>query len=259
MRVERNFSAFLGLAILLGGFLAAFLVARRLQLRSSTSDPSPLTATIIEERYSPGSTQPSYVEYSLSAVRSDGSWAVISRRQAPDGRWVEMKLVTSLASGTRITVDPTTESLVTFKLSKGAASFFQSQRVACGKVPNPQRSTLLGYDVVELTEPFGPPEGRDTVTRWLAPSLGCFTLNLNGGTRGSMRFPTSQPKGSRAYTKQTGRNTNRLRRGRRAYQRRNTMLKRFEGVEQGLLILPDVVAAPGFPQGKGAEAVIGEL
>src|SRR5579884_4237234 len=86
-----------------------------------------------------------------------------------------------------------------------------------------------------------------------------LTLNLNGGTRGSMRFPTSQPKGSRAYTKQTGRNTNRLRRGRRAYQRRNTMLKRFEGVEQGLLILPDVVAAPGFPQGKGAEAVIGEL
>ncbi len=176
MRVERNFRAFLGLAILLGGFLAAFLVARRLQLRSSTSDPSPLTATIIEERYSPGSTQPSYVEYSLSAVRSDGSWAVISRRQAPDGRWVEMKLVTSLASGTRITVDPTTESLVTFKLSKGAASFFQSQRVACGKVPNPQRSTLLGYDVVELTEPFGPPEGTDTVTRWLAPSLGCFPL-----------------------------------------------------------------------------------
>jgi len=34
------------------------------------------------------------------------------------------------------------------------------------------------------------------------------------------------------------------------------MLKRPEGVAQGLLVLPHVVTAPGFPQGKSSEAVV---
>ena len=37
------------------------------------------------------------------------------------------------------------------------------------------------------------------------------------------------------------------------------MFKRFEGVEQGLLVVPDVVAVPAFPQCKGAEAVVGKF
>jgi len=40
---------------------------------------------------------------------------------------------------------------------------------------------------------------------------------------------------------------------------RRKVLERFEGVAERLLVLPHVVAPPGFPQGEGAEAVVREF
>lgn len=159
------------------GFFA-FTLVKRVELRSQQAGFRPFTATLIEDRYTPQGNK-YYSEYSIHGVRSDGSYVDARRAQDPDGQWVMRRLVVDLQAKARVTLDPTTQSRLTYPLPDGHVAEMRTPPASCTTAANPQESSLLGYKVIRAPLDFPPTPGDPLppqVDRSVAPALNCFAL-----------------------------------------------------------------------------------
>src|SRR5439155_8918657 len=76
---------------------------------------TPFTAFMVENQYPAGQLQPDRTEHYLRAVKSDGTEVTIWMRQSPRQEWMQPKVILDLPNGTRISVDPFTESWQTIR------------------------------------------------------------------------------------------------------------------------------------------------
>lgn len=151
-----------------------FIPASHLLSQAPGASWAPFTALILEKRLNE-SGQEAYQEYLTVAVRSDGSEAISMRRQDPTGQWVHIRTIVDVMAKKRVAVDPMTESVTTYPL--GTAS--SSPQKECTKDGNPERKTILGYEVVRIREDRLLPGsgGRRVGTdNWVASALNCFPL-----------------------------------------------------------------------------------
>ncbi len=158
------------IALTLLVFIAGFFSARQVRVRSQELGRKPFTAMVVERQYD-GSGRQIVLEEIVSAVRSDGSQVRMFHRQLPDGSWFQPKWVLLVPAGVRISVDPATESIVTYHLPSRPAA----PSSTCGVSPDAPRSSWLGYAVVVDDVRVKPPEMLSD-KHWLAPNLGCFPL-----------------------------------------------------------------------------------
>jgi len=157
--------------------IAVFEVTRAVRLKAMQFRRTPLTALMTEENYPPGWARADYVGYAVRAVRSDGSEVTVLRKEAPDGRPVDMKVILDIPSRRRVSVDPSTQSMSSFPLpERHVATYLSKPVMDCMEKPGAEHTTLLGYDALKTREPGGPPESQDLIETWMAPALGCFPL-----------------------------------------------------------------------------------
>jgi len=172
----RRTAAWTLVVIALGVF--SYWVSRAVTVRAERGEWVPFTAAMVERSYSGSSTKPSNIENYVYARRRDGSWVRDTKRQImPDGGWGDMRVVEDYSSGSRTTVDPGTESLVTYPYSAKSVARLSAAPAACSADPNAQHATLLGYDTVIVRRNLAGPPGEVTkATYWRAPTLNCFAL-----------------------------------------------------------------------------------
>lgn len=163
-------------AAAVGGF--GFWISRAITVRAQGGGWVPFTAAMVERSYSGTSTKPSSVENYLYARRREGSWVRdIKRQLLPNGGWADMRVVEDYTRGSRIVVDPGTESVVTYPYSAKAVGRLSAVPASCSADPSAQHTNFLGYDTVVVTRSLpGPADETRKATYWAAPALNCFAL-----------------------------------------------------------------------------------
>lgn len=139
---------------------------------------TPFTVAMVERDYSGSSIKPWKVENYIYAVRRDGSWVRDDKRQImPHGGWGDMRVVMNYSARTWTTVDPSTESIVTYPYSQKTIAHLSVPPVTCSNDPNAQHATVLGYDTVVVRAQLPAPSGGvASATYWKSPALNCFAL-----------------------------------------------------------------------------------
>src|SRR5436190_19943460 len=104
-----------------------------------------------------------------------------SIESAPTAAYQPSTKFRTRSNGTRISVDPFTESLATYPLSKDTVAFYQSwPKSECTDQTKLERSNWLGYDVRKVYKDLPGPRGTRTSLELLeAVALGCFALQDN--------------------------------------------------------------------------------
>lgn len=174
-----------GVTLIAGVTVAAYKLGRHINLKAVGFTRIPFTATVHENGFRPNEIGPAHSEYYVVGVRSDGSEATVFRREGPDAKWFESRVVLNLTDRVRVTVEPLTQSLTTYPISARGVLFYQSVKTTeCTRALGAEKSTLLGYDVVKLHQVLA---GGITRDAWEALRLGCFplkeVLTLNSGYR----------------------------------------------------------------------------
>lgn len=126
-----------------------------------------------------------YQEAQLRAVRLDGSYAEINRRQGPDGKFYEVGSIYDVPTGTIISVDGLTESIIKEKMGTGDLAFRKSINHKCAS--GTEHQTLAGLDTVKMVSTLDAGDRSTEETAWAAPDLDCFAL--------SSTHVLSKPKG----------------------------------------------------------------
>jgi hypothetical protein len=158
--------------------VVSYWASRAVTVRAQRVEWTPFTAAIVERSYSGTSTEPAKIENYVYARRRDGSWVRDTKRQVmPHGGWGDMRVVEDYARGTRTTVDPGTESLITYPYPPNWVARLSAVPTSCSTDPNAQHETVLGYDtvIVQRNVP-GPVGDQRRATYWRAPALNCFAL-----------------------------------------------------------------------------------
>lgn len=205
---------FLALLSLTVGF-GSFVVARLIEVKAQTQSNAAFTAFEITREFAPNGDDV-HDEYMTVAFKADGSSAIAYRRESPGHVWMDIRVVRDLSAGKAITVDPFTDSLITYPLSARSVVFYHNRsraltflpmRTECTSAPaNTPHSTILGYAVVQLQRTMGFPGAPGTQVQdeaWEAPELGCFPLeethtltNPDGLTHKFVRLALSVVPGS---------------------------------------------------------------
>ena len=169
------------LALSVGVLVAAcsFLISREIWSRQLS--PQPFTATILETQYRPDSSV-SWVGRWTHAVKSDGSTVTIHEERLPNGRPVRTRAILDLPAKKRVSIEPGTESTVTYPISQGSLDHRAIMGgPTCGSGPEAEGRSVFGFETlrhyIELpTESPGNPTEVIQVESWLAPALSCFPL-----------------------------------------------------------------------------------
>lgn len=176
------------LLVLLAFAAVSFLNTTGKGMTQPSETRQAFSATILETRFDSNHTE-RYREYQIVAVRSDGSRAHIYRRQTPDGRWVESRTILDLAAGKWYSIDPMTESVVTYPLSSTTTNSQAQADKTCAGLTTSESDQMYGYDVVRKLESRTKQDGTiaSRTDQWLAPELDCFPLRITrsagaGGT-----------------------------------------------------------------------------
>jgi hypothetical protein len=164
-------------AIGLGVAFVSFLAARRVVLVSQEFRATPFVASVEVTGFRPDGTV-GHTEHYLYAMRTDGSWAELHRRQDPEGHWKEIKIICDFAQKRRVTVEGLTDSLTTYPVSQGSIASMKGTMSSCaGGAPSAQ-GNILGYGVVKVVKDFTVSAQQVShLERWLAPALGCYELS----------------------------------------------------------------------------------
>lgn len=164
--------------VLASGVLAAMLSSRVLRsVRAQSREWIPFEAAMIERSYRAGVTAPVLIHNYVYGRRSDGSHAQrISMQILPEGAWAEQRIVEDYSSGTRTSIDPSTESLTTYHFSAKHTRELSVPLGACGSDATAPHVEILGYDTVQVQLSYPGPRGSLKVTEWQAPRLNCFAL-----------------------------------------------------------------------------------
>jgi hypothetical protein len=140
------------------------------------SAPVALTAEYLLQSYDAANVEPMAWTESF-ARQSTGSHVRFRRHK--DGTPFGVKRIVDLTRRKSVTVDPRTQSLVTYNLEANEVAFWASPAESCaptpGLTPDPQpQAKILGFDVVLFT---GKLQGSDDpVRRWYAPALNCLVV-----------------------------------------------------------------------------------
>jgi hypothetical protein len=138
--------------------------------RTNTPGVVAFTATVETKMYDRSGAFKS-MDVTVDAVREDGAHVFL--RESINGSPVGVKSVTDPNSATRIVVDPATESLTTYHLSKEEVSQLRNIPVDC---IGAEHNSILGFDVYKSTTTTSDEVGQLQVESWLAPALNCYPL-----------------------------------------------------------------------------------
>jgi hypothetical protein len=169
------------------GAALALVVLGSIAVRRALSRPEPQTPTfkpfVLHERElnkSRDGTVTKEVDFTV-ARRADGSLMrsfVIQGADSPSGEDGKVVFIWDMATGTKITLEPFTKSVMTQHLSSAETEDFVSSQHACGEIQgqpsNGSRalSTMLGYSVIRTEES----DDVERIVRWVAPDLDCYPL-----------------------------------------------------------------------------------
>ena len=109
----------------------------------------------------------------IKGERSDGSRVWV--RAVLDNRSVGIRSIVDVPSRKRVTVDPVTESVTTYKLSSAEAQHLSSPAQCTAVVPGRQE-TIMGFQSVQQNERTTAGSRVITSQRWVAPALNCLPL-----------------------------------------------------------------------------------
>jgi hypothetical protein len=168
--------------------LVRFVYAPIAYSQSTLPGPrTPFTVVQVEKLHRFPSGEYVRQEESLYSIASDGTEATTYHRSAPDGRTVDSKVIINTRAKARLAVDGLTESVTTTKLTDSFVAGQAAKPARCTESANPQRSTLLGYEVefVDHQSPLMPNGGRHFSKLWLAPALECYPLSKIQGIQQS--------------------------------------------------------------------------
>jgi hypothetical protein len=164
--------------VLLSAVVAVVSYSLTKELRSEAQSPrrQPFIATVLETRYGVDGKVES-TEYSVRAVRSDGSYADLYRRRRPDGVWHVASVVFDSGLKSRVTIEPWTQSVTTYLLPEATAQFLSTAPATCTDDSSAERAAIGGYEVVRTTQQMTLSNGRTVREEsWVAPALGCLRL-----------------------------------------------------------------------------------
>lgn len=131
----------------------------------------PFTAIRLTRYFGQDGVRQARAETSLFATRSDGS--TLEHRLTNSDGTSGLRIIYDPSKGTRISVDPFTESKTTYN---GVQIGSYSHLVHTGLAVGPPEQ-FLGYEVVKIVQSLpenGPPQGRHTL--WVAPALNYYAL-----------------------------------------------------------------------------------
>ncbi len=168
--------ALVGLGAAVSSMLASYCINS-----AATPHARAFLAEVVERRFSeedgPGEGD---VFYSVYARRSDGSEAIVSVTRAPGGDSANSAEIRDIRSRTRVALEPFTQSKTSYRLSPAELQGLEQPRRVCSSSPNPERSRILGYDIVRVRQEVVSPDGtKETFDSWLAPALNCYALRAS--------------------------------------------------------------------------------
>lgn len=114
------------------------------------------------------------IEVMIHAVRRDG--ARVTVRKEIDGRPVGNRLLIDPRRQARIVIEPRAEAKVTYPLSASEIQVLQSDPQRCGTSLDAPVDTRLGFTVYRHVRDLNMADERLRLVRWVAPSLGCLSL-----------------------------------------------------------------------------------
>lgn len=164
---------FLTIITLAVSFLVIIIGLTWHSISAQSKGRTPFTALKVTKLYDPNGIHRD-TEIYLYAVRSDGSNVLV--KQMAGNQLQGTKTITDVILKRKITVDPLTESTTTYPIrSDDYLLRFTRRPARCTDDPNPERGTILGYEVVKVTRRI---EDANIVTieEWVAPALDCYPL-----------------------------------------------------------------------------------
>jgi hypothetical protein len=157
------------------GLAAALLTLARFASRASQAPVSykPFTATVLTE-YFDEEGRLGRTEVALQGMRSDGSLAKLTEtvNDRPAGR----RTVSDVPRGLRVTIDPSTRSLTTYRWGSREAQAERDPSGGCRYAPDAPSRVILGLDVRRYETHWPAGERQIDEEGWVAPSLGCYPL-----------------------------------------------------------------------------------
>ena len=167
-----------GIAGAAAGMLVSYGAMPRIE---SQQRVQPFVAEVIKKYFgSDGrlAPLPGGIDYITIARKADGSQVRFSPIELPDGSFSLPSNIFDV-SGKQITLAPETKSVTTLYIPAHHVPHFLARMESClsgAEDPNAPRSTLLGYNVVEITTQVKNRFGTDRDDQWVAPALNCFAL-----------------------------------------------------------------------------------
>ena len=170
------------LALSAGVLLAAcsFLISREIWSRQLS--PQPFTATILETQYRPDSSVSWTWEMDVCGEIGWFRRLPSTRNGFPNSRLVQTRAILDLPAKKRVSIEPGTESTVTYPISQGSLDHRATMGgPTCGSEPEAEGRSVFGFETlrhyIELpTESPGNPTEVIQVESWLAPALSCLPL-----------------------------------------------------------------------------------
>jgi len=180
------------LAIFIVISTVSFEFVRR--VRSQVETHRAFAAIEIEKRFDATGIE-RYQEQRIYAVRSDGSSVWLANRLGPDGQAGTVGEIVDLANQRVISMDGFTGSTTTEQLTPSELGFRQRVNRTCQA--GSQRSTILGQNVVKISQTPVPTNPSTERTEWAAPDFDCYVLS---GTYVQYKNGQPGPKTTRQTT-----------------------------------------------------------
>jgi hypothetical protein len=161
--------------------LSSFYLIKRVVARNRKWVP--FEVVMVERQYRVGAEAPVRTENYLFARRSDGSSVKsIPMQIMPHGGWANQRIIEDFAAHLRTSIDPSTESLTTYRYSRQVVAKLSTPTSVCSDDPQAAHVQVLGYDTVVATHTAPGPGAGIEVKQWRALQLNCFALQEEAGS-----------------------------------------------------------------------------
>jgi hypothetical protein len=172
----RNFVFFLISTVTVAGLTATFVVWRS-HAQSSGRTPVKFAKRETVFRYPTGD----FAEIKETACAINRNGVQVEIRHPKEDSGTNLKIIVNPITKTRIVADDITRSVTTTYLSDPSAAKLQQKPTSCTEDPNPEHSTLLGYDVLKVVDKVPSDSGKMVPIRirtesWVSPELDCLAL-----------------------------------------------------------------------------------
>jgi len=174
------------LVLLAGGSALLYTIAAgRGRAQQIPATRASFAATVIRKYYD-GSDSLRRTETLILANRADGSSALmyLTKNDRPH----VVRMVLNLPEARRVTVDPQTESLTTYKVTQAEVKMLSAPNPTCPVSAGATPATFLGYPVLVDHKQITAGSRQFDEERWVAPSLNCVALKRSDRAFESGKF-----------------------------------------------------------------------